>query len=57
MSRICDICGRGTTFGNQRSHSNISTRRTFSINLQMKKIEGEKKRVCTRCIKTLAKTK
>ncbi|MFZ5982373.1 MAG: 50S ribosomal protein L28 [Patescibacteria group bacterium] len=57
MSRVCDICGRGSQSGNKRSHSNIATLRKFMINLQVKLIEGEKKRVCSRCLKTLSKVK
>jgi len=57
MSRTCDVCGRGTQTGNKRSHSNIATKRTFSINLQTKKIDGKKKKVCSSCIKTTSKPK
>lgn len=57
MSKVCEICGRTPKGGNKRSHSNIATRRTFGINLQEKKINGERKRACTRCIKTANKTK
>ena len=42
MSRVCDICNRGTASGNSRSHSNISTRRKFAINLQSKVIDGKR---------------
>ncbi|HOW60718.1 MAG TPA: 50S ribosomal protein L28 [Candidatus Moranbacteria bacterium] len=57
MSRACNICGRGTTFGNSRSHSNIATRRKFAINIQTKKIDGKKVKICTKCIKTKSKSK
>lgn len=57
MSRVCDVCGRGTQSGNSRSHSNIATRRKFSINLQTKKIDGQRKKVCSSCIKTASKPK
>jgi len=57
MSRTCDVCGRGTQSGNSRSHSNIATRRKFSINLQTKKIDGQRKKVCSSCIKTTSKAK
>ena len=42
MSRVCEVCGRGTASGNSRSHSNIATRRKFQINLQVKKVDGKK---------------
>ncbi|NTU66376.1 MAG: 50S ribosomal protein L28 [Candidatus Moranbacteria bacterium] len=55
MSRVCDICGRGSQTGNAVSHSNVKTLRKFSINLQSKKVEGERKKICTRCLKTMNK--
>ncbi|MDZ7611471.1 MAG: bL28 family ribosomal protein [Candidatus Moranbacteria bacterium] len=51
----CYICNKTATTGNKRSHSNIATKRKFKINLQSKEIEGKKRTVCTRCIKTLNK--
>lgn len=55
MSRNCDICGRGTQSGHSRSHSNIATKRKFKVNIQTKKIDDEKKKLCTKCIKTMSK--
>ncbi len=55
MSKACDVCGRGTASGNSRSHSNIATRRKFKINLQTKKVDGKKTKICTKCIKTESK--
>ncbi|HRZ95056.1 MAG TPA: 50S ribosomal protein L28 [Candidatus Moranbacteria bacterium] len=55
MSRVCEICGRGSQSGHKVSHSNIKTLRKFMVNLQTKKVNGERKRVCTKCIKTLSK--
>ncbi len=55
MSKVCAICGRGSQTGNKVSHAQNKSRRKFSINLQPKKIEGQTKKVCTRCIKTLSK--
>ena len=55
MSKVCEVCGRGAQSGNKRSHSNIATRRKFAINLQSKKIDGQRKKVCSRCVKTSAK--
>lgn len=57
MSKVCDICGRGSGTGHKVSHSNIKTLRKFSLNLQTKKIDGKKKKVCTRCIKKMTKSK
>lgn len=55
MSRTCEICNRGTTSGHSRSHSNIATKRKFKVNIQQKKVEGQKIKVCTRCIRTMNK--
>jgi len=55
MSKVCHICKRGARSGHSVSHSNVKTLRKFSINLQTKKINGVKKKVCTRCVKTMSK--
>ena len=55
MARVCEKCGRGTVSGVSRSHSNIATKRRLYINLQSKKIDGRRTKICTRCLKTLAK--
>jgi large subunit ribosomal protein L28 len=56
MARKCEICGKGTIFGNTVSHAKNRTRRTWFPNLlQVKtKVEGSVKtlKVCTRCLKT-----
>ena len=55
MSRRCDICGKGTTFGNTVSHSKNRSRRTWRPNLlEMRtKVDGTitNVKVCTRCLK------
>lgn len=55
MSRKCDICGKGTAFGNTVSHSKNRTRRTWRPNVFDIKAEVNGKRenikVCTRCLK------
>ena len=55
MSRVCNICGKVQTSGNNVSHSNRKTRRTFKANVQKvsyvengKEVNGY---VCTRCLK------
>ena len=59
MSRICSICGKGKTSGNNVSHSNRRTRRTWGANVQKVKIDIDGKvssqYVCTRCMKTAKK--
>ncbi len=57
MAKKCEICGRSSTKGAKRSHSNVKTVKRQYINLQSKKIDGKKILICTRCIKTMAKTK
>ena len=59
MSRVCNICGKGQASGNNVSHSNRKTRRTFKVNVQKisyiedgKEVNGY---VCARCIRTLKK--
>ena len=50
----CYHCGKGVAYGNNVSHANNKTRRTFKPNLQVARIviEGEitKIKVCTRCL-------
>lgn len=57
----CAHCGKSTTFGHNRSFSMRATNRTFKPNLQKVTVyEGNrrvKKVLCTRCIRTLTKTK
>jgi large subunit ribosomal protein L28 len=56
MARVCDICGKGPTSGNNVSHANNKTRRRWYPNLQPVRIlvDGTPKRVraCTQCIRS-----
>ncbi len=56
MSRVCEICGKGPVKGNNVSHANNRTRRTWYPNLQkvraMKNGRTIRMRVCTRCIRS-----
>jgi len=56
----CANCGKTTTFGHNRSFSQHATNRTFKPNLQkvslLEKGRMVKKVLCTKCIKTLAKS-
>jgi len=56
----CEICGKGTVFGQSKSRSKKSTKRQFRANVQRKRvmIDGEMQRIyiCTRCLRTLDKT-
>ncbi len=55
MGKKCDICGRSSTKGASRSHSNIKTLKRQNINLQSKTIMGIKTKICTKCLKTMQK--
>ena len=50
----CYVCGKGVAFGNNVSHANNKTRRTWKPNLQVVRVtvenRVEKVRVCTRCL-------
>jgi large subunit ribosomal protein L28 len=56
MARICEICGKHPSVGNNVSHSNNKTKRRWLPNLQRvrAKVGGTVKRirVCTRCIRS-----
>lgn len=51
---ICYVCSKGVAHGNNVSHANNKTRRTWKPNLQVARIviEGkiQKIKVCTRCL-------
>lgn len=61
MSRICEITGVRRSVGNNVSHSNRHTKRTFKPNLQEKTYQSDilgrkvTLRLCTRAIRTLDK--
>jgi large subunit ribosomal protein L28 len=51
----CFVCGKGVAFGNNRSHANNATRRTWKPNLQVARVVDDrgkivKVKVCTRCL-------
>lgn len=56
MARVCDICGKGPTFGHNVSHANNKTNRRWYPNLQPVRVivngETKKIRACTQCIKS-----
>ncbi len=56
MARVCDICGKKTTVGNNVSHSHNLSKRKIYPNLQKVNavVDGKTKRitVCTTCIKS-----
>ena len=56
MSRVCCVCGKVKVAGNQVSHSNKHSKRTWAANLRNVKVieNGTPKRVkvCTRCLRS-----
>jgi large subunit ribosomal protein L28 len=50
----CFVCDKGVAFGNNVSHANNKTRRTWKPNLQVARVvQGDKivkVKVCTRCL-------
>ncbi len=55
MAKRCDICNRGSKKGANRSHSKVKTLKRQNINLQTKKIGNFELKICTSCLRTLAK--
>ena len=56
MARICTICGKGPSVGNNVSHANNKTRRRWLPNLRQvrARVNGDVRRirVCTRCLRS-----
>ena len=56
----CDVCGKTTAFGHNRSFSLRATNRMFKPNLQKVSVieDGRKvqKTLCAKCIRTMVKT-
>ena len=56
MGKLCEVCGKGVVYGNNVSHSNRKTRRTWAPNTQNVHVivNGTVKRmsVCTRCLRS-----
>ncbi len=57
---LCQICGKGPTYGHNVSHSKRRTQRRWMPNIQKTKItlndEAISVRICTRCLRTLQKS-
>jgi len=57
----CEMCGKSPQFGHNVSHSKKATKRQFKPNIQRVRVEvgGQMRRmhVCTRCLRTLNKTR
>lgn len=61
MAKVCDICGKKPTTGNNVSHANNKTKKVWYPNLQKVKAAQNggvrAMKVCTRCIRSGAVTK
>jgi len=53
MAKSCVVCERGALKAKSISHSHIATNKLQKINIQTKKIDGEKVNICTSCLKSL----
>jgi large subunit ribosomal protein L28 len=55
MSKVCAVCGKGPSFGHNRSHSMVATKRRFEPNLQRVRVvlggTATRAYVCARCLK------
>lgn len=56
MAKVCEVCGRGPTFGNRISHAHNVTSRRWNINLQTVRVlvkgAARRMRVCTSCLRS-----
>lgn len=59
MSKVCAICEKHRVSGNNVSHSNRKTKRSFGANLHKVRVEinGSESNefICTRCMRTSRK--
>jgi large subunit ribosomal protein L28 len=55
MSKVCQVCGKKPSVGNQRSHSLRATKRRWLPNLQRVRakvgVTTRRMSVCTSCLK------
>lgn len=58
MAKVCEMCGKGPSTGNNVSHSVRRTKRRFLPNLVQKRIINPvtnllvKRKICTGCLRT-----
>jgi large subunit ribosomal protein L28 len=55
VASVCEICGKGPSFGNNVSHSQVKTRRRWNPNIQRVRVllngRAARQNVCTSCLK------
>ena len=56
MAAVCEVCGKGPSWGMSVSHSHVRTKRRWNPNIQRVRaiVKGSPRRVnaCTACIKS-----
>ena len=56
MGKFCEVCHKGIVYGNNVSHSNRKTRRTWALNTQKVRVlvngTATRMSVCTRCLRS-----
>ena len=56
MGKFCEICHKGIVYGNNVSHSNRKTKRSWAPNVQTVHVvvdgKVQKMSVCTRCLRS-----
>ena len=56
MGKYCEVCGKGVVYGNNVSHSNRKTKRSWAPNIQSVHVvidgKTQKLNVCTRCLRS-----
>jgi large subunit ribosomal protein L28 len=61
MAKVCDVCGKGPTFGHNVSHAHNKTRKTWYPNLHRVKAlrqgRTEHIKICSRCLRSGSVTK
>ncbi len=61
MARVCTVCSKGPSSGNNVSHAKNRTRRKWYPNLQVVRVmvagAPRRVRVCTQCLKSNRVTK
>lgn len=61
MAAVCEVCGKGPSWGMSVSHSHVRTKRRWNPNIQRVRaiVKGAPRRVnaCTACIKSGKVTK
>ncbi|KKT67973.1 MAG: hypothetical protein UX09_C0001G0003 [Candidatus Uhrbacteria bacterium GW2011_GWE2_45_35] len=50
---MCEACGRGSLSINLRSKSENAVKSRQKVNLQIKKVDGKRVKICTSCMRTL----